>query len=58
MSDYKKLKYVGEELVKSKLFLEPGVYTLPVGFSLGLWIGKRAHEMQVITSNTVDFTSE
>jgi hypothetical protein len=58
--EYKKLKYVGENLAKSKAFSEPGMFVLPIpgaNWGLDLWAGYRGSETKVVDFGTVDFTS-
>jgi len=59
LGEYKKLKYVGEQLTKSQAFTKPGIFVLPVpgaNWGLDLWVGKRAHETRVQSTGHLDFT--
>jgi hypothetical protein len=57
--EYKKLKYVGENMAKSGAFTKPGLFVLPVpgaNWGLGLWAGYRASETKLEDRGTIDFT--
>lgn len=50
LNDYKKLNYVGQELLKNKAFLKKGVYTIPIplaGAGLHVWVGRKYGEIML-----------
>ena len=57
-NEYKKLKYVGENIVESKAFWKPGLFGLPIpgaNYGLDLRVGRRASDTNVPGSGVLNF---
>ena len=55
LDKYKKLNYVGQELVKNQAFVKKGVYTIPIPFAgaaLHVWAGRKYAEIMLQGTGT------